>query len=97
MGLLGGAVVGVGMLDLGAVQYWQQTRHAVHLNDLLVGEVMSLVFGVLVAVAGCLRGFQCGRSSMAVGRATTSAVVTGIVWIVVATAVITVMCNVLRV
>jgi len=97
MGLLGGAVVGVGMLDLGWVQYWRETRQAVGLNDLLVGECMGAVFGVLVSLAGCLRGFQCGRSSLEVGRATTSAVVTGIVWIVVATATITVMCSVLKI
>jgi phospholipid/cholesterol/gamma-HCH transport system permease protein len=97
MGLLGGALVGVGMLDLGLIQYWQQTRQAVGLNDLIVGETMSVVFGVLVSVAGCLRGFQCGRSSIEVGHAATSAVVTGIVWIVVATAIITVLCSVLGV
>lgn len=97
MGLLGGAVVGVGVFGIGLVQYWNQTRQAVGLNDLLVGEFMGAVFGVLVAVTGCLRGFQCGRSSLEVGRAATSAVVTGIVWIVVATAVITILCSVLGV
>jgi phospholipid/cholesterol/gamma-HCH transport system permease protein len=97
MGLLGGAAVGISILDLGLVQYWQETRRAVGLNDLVVGECMSVVFGVLVSLAGCLRGFQCGRSSLEVGRAATSAVVTGIVWIVVATAVMTVMCSVLGV
>ncbi len=45
---------------------------------------------MLVALAGCLRGMQCGRSASAVGAATTSAVVTGIVAIIVATAIITV-------
>ncbi len=45
--------------------------------------------------AGCLRGMQCGRSASAVGEAATSAVVTGIVSIVVATAIITVSCQVL--
>jgi len=53
------------------------------------------VFGVLVALSGCLRGIQCGRSASAVGAAATSAVVTGIISIVVATAIITVICNVI--
>jgi phospholipid/cholesterol/gamma-HCH transport system permease protein len=39
---------------------------------------------VLIALSGCLRGIQCGNSSSAVGDAATSAVVTGIVAIVVA-------------
>ena len=48
------------------------------------------MFGVLVAIAGCLRGMQCGRSSAAVGQAATSAVVTGIVFIIVSDAILTV-------
>ncbi|MFO7598249.1 MAG: ABC transporter permease [Candidatus Desulfacyla sp.] len=95
MGILGGLIVGVGMLDLSAVEYYNQTKAAVSLNNLWIGLFQSMVFGVLVAVAGCLRGMQCGRSASAVGDAATSAVVTGIVSIIVATAVITVMCNVL--
>ena len=55
------------------------------------------MYGVVVAVAGCLRGMQCGRSSAAVGQATTSAVVTSIVFIVVAMAVLTVIYNALGV
>ena len=97
MGIFGGGVVGVGMMDIGLVQYWNQTVSAVGLNDVAVGVTMSTVFGVLVSLAGCLRGMQCGRSSLDVGRAATRAVVTGIVWIVVATAVMTVMCDVLGV
>ena len=45
---------------------------------------------MLVAVAGCLRGMQCGRSAAAVGQATTSAVVTSIVCIIIASAILTV-------
>ena len=95
MGVLGGMIVGVSMLDLGVMQYYLQTKAAVKLDNLWIGLFSSAVFGVLVALAGCLRGMQCGRSASAVGEATTSAVVTGIVSIIVATAVITVICNVL--
>ena len=93
MGVLGGGLVGVGLMGINLTQYWNETVKAVGLNDLAVGLFMSLVFGVLVALAGCRRGLQCGRSSADVGQAATSAVVTGIVWIVVATAVITVLCD----
>ncbi|MBW2709252.1 MAG: ABC transporter permease [Deltaproteobacteria bacterium] len=95
MGILGGFIVGVGMLDLTMVEYYNQTKASVTLNDLWIGVVQSMVFGVLVALAGCLRGMQCGRSASAVGDAATSAVVTGIVAIIVATAIITVITNVL--
>ena len=95
MGILGGLVVGVTMLDLSPVVYFNQTRAAVSLNHFWVGLFHSVVFGVLVALAGCLRGMQCGRSASAVGDAATSAVVTGIVSIIVATAIITVVFNVI--
>jgi phospholipid/cholesterol/gamma-HCH transport system permease protein len=97
MGIVGGFIVGTGMLDLPFRQYWVQTQHAVALNHFTVGLVKSAVFGVLVAMAGCLRGMQCGRSAMAVGGAATRAVVTGIVAIVVADAIITVICNIIGV
>jgi phospholipid/cholesterol/gamma-HCH transport system permease protein len=84
IGVLGGAVVGTGMLDIPLTTYLQETRKAVTLGHLFGGVFKSTVYGVLIALCGCLRGLQCGKSSSAVGDAATSAVVTGIVAIVVA-------------
>ena len=95
MGVIGGLIVGVFMLDITPMQYYVQTCGAVRLNDLFIGVFMSAVFGVLIALTGCQRGIQCGRSASAVGEATTSAVVSGIVSIIVATAVITIACYVI--
>jgi phospholipid/cholesterol/gamma-HCH transport system permease protein len=95
MGVLGGLVVGVGMLDIGLIQYLNQTKASLNMTFFFIGLFQACVFGVLVALAGCLRGMQCGRSASAVGEATTSAVVTSIVAIIVATGIITVVCNVL--
>lgn len=97
MGILGGLIVGVSMLDLNFMEYYTKTRESVHLNDFWVGLFSAAVFGILVALSGCMRGIQCGRSADAVGEATTSAVVTSIVSIVVAMALITVVCNVLNI
>jgi phospholipid/cholesterol/gamma-HCH transport system permease protein len=97
MGILGGVIIGVSMLDLNFLEYYTKTRESVQLNDFWVGLFSASVFGVLVALSGCMRGMQCGRSAAAVGEATTSAVVTGIVSIVVAMAVITVVCHVLNI
>jgi phospholipid/cholesterol/gamma-HCH transport system permease protein len=95
MGVLGGLIVAVTMLDINVMEYYNQTISAVRLNDLFIGLFQGAVFGVLVALTGCLRGMQCGRSASAVGLATTSAVVTGIISITIATAIITVLCSVL--
>jgi len=95
MGVLGGFIVGVVMLGINPELYMTQTFHSVPLANFWIGLAHSVVFGVLVALAGCYRGMRCGRSAMAVGQATTSAVVTGILSIVIATAVITWLCNIL--
>jgi phospholipid/cholesterol/gamma-HCH transport system permease protein len=95
MGVLGGLIVGVTVLDINVIEYFNQTLSAVRLSDFGIGLFQSAVFGVLVALTGCLRGMQCGRSASAVGQATTSAVVTGIVSITVATAIITVVSSVM--
>ncbi len=94
VGVLGGAAVGATMLDLAPSLYLRQTVEAVSFSDFTSGLLKSAVFGVLIAVAGCLRGMQCGNSSSAVGEAATSAVVTGIVLIIVADATFTVLFNV---
>jgi len=85
-GLLGGFLIGVTSLDLSPSLYWDQTFGAVDATDFAVGLVKSLVIGGIVAFAGCIRGMQCGRSASEVGSAATSAVVTGIVLIIVAEA-----------
>jgi phospholipid/cholesterol/gamma-HCH transport system permease protein len=97
MGVLGGAVVALGMPDINLIQYYNQTVAAIGLWDLGIGLFSAAVFGVIVALAGCMRGMQCGRSASAVGDAATSAVVTAIVGIIVATASITIITNVLGV
>ncbi len=95
MGILGGAVAAVSTPDISFILYFKQLVEAVRLWDLGIGLFSSAVFGVIVAIAGCMRGMQCGRSASAVGDAATSAVVTAIVGIIVATAIITIMTNIL--
>ena len=95
MGIAGGAVIGVGTLHLSWTTYVQQTADAVTLTDTAGGVFKSSVYGVLVALAGCLRGLQSGNSSAAVGDAATSAVVTGIVAIIVACGIFSVVFYVL--
>lgn len=90
MGILGGAFVGLSMLNVSLVQYASQTVDSVGLNSLLGGLFKSVVYGSLVAIAGCQQGLACGGSAMAVGQSTTRAVVMGIVLIVVSASILTV-------
>lgn len=84
LGILGGMAVGVGLLDLSVVNYVRETISTFTLTNLFGGLVKATVYGGLIAFAGCLRGFQCGTSSSAVGDAATRAVVTAIVMVVAA-------------
>jgi phospholipid/cholesterol/gamma-HCH transport system permease protein len=95
IGMLGGAVVGIGMLGQGPMLYWHETQGAIGLTDIGIGVGKSLIFGVLVALAGCMRGMTCGRDAAAVGQAATSAVVLGIVWIIALDGILAVVTNVL--
>jgi len=95
VGIIGGIVVGTGMLDITLTQYMNQTQESMGLTHISIGLVKGFVFGGVVALAGCLRGIQCGRSAASVGKATTSAVVTAIVLIIVLDALFAFVTNVL--
>ena len=90
MGIIGGLSVGMAMLDVSLVQYVTQTVNAVNLNSLFGGLFKSIVYGSLIALAGCQQGMACGNSAMAVGQSTTRAVVSSIVLIVVSASILTV-------
>jgi phospholipid/cholesterol/gamma-HCH transport system permease protein len=90
LGILGGAVVSLIMLDVSLVQYVAQTADSMGLGSLLGGLFKAFVYGSLVAMAGCQQGMACGGSAMAVGQATTRAVVMGIVLVIVSAALLTI-------
>lgn len=96
MGIVGGALIASGVYDVNFVVYFNRISEAVSLNDLFLGLFKGFVFGVLIALSGCLRGLQCGRDASAVGDATTSAVVTSIVAIIIATAIIIVLSSIVE-
>jgi phospholipid/cholesterol/gamma-HCH transport system permease protein len=95
MGILGGATVGAGMLGISVRSYLHETANAVTTTELLEGVAKSMVYGVLIALAGCYEGFNCGNSSSAVGDAATKAVVKSIVLIVAACGMFAVLFNIL--
>ncbi len=91
MGILGGALAGNVVGGLSFTEYFTETLAAVRLNHLAQGLISATVYGAIIAVSGCLRGMQGGRDAAAVGQATTSAVVTSIVFITIAAAVLTIL------
>ena len=89
MGILGGMTVGVVMLKIPAAEYWRYTFNALGMDNFLVGLFHGLVFGVIISICGCYYGIYCGRNADSVGKATTQAVVSAVVWMIVATGMIT--------
>jgi len=95
-GIVGGGLVATGLLDLSVTAYVVRILHVVTVGDFVMGLVRASVFGVVIALAGCLRGMQSGRSAAAVGLAATSAVVTSIVLIILTDGLLSVIFHVIR-
>jgi phospholipid/cholesterol/gamma-HCH transport system permease protein len=83
IGLTGGALV-MATFDVPWVAYMRETFKFVSAIDFVTGMAKSFVFGLIVALVGCLRGLRTGAGAESVGLSTTSAVVTSLVLIVVA-------------
>ena len=86
----GGLVVGVTMLDLTTHGYMVQTIKTISLGDVVWSMLKTMFFAVLIAGTGCFRGFQVRGGADAVGRATTSSVVTSIFLIILADSILAV-------
>lgn len=94
VGLLGGMVVAVGMLNVTAAGYIHQTIGAVPLDQFGFGFVKSIAFALLIGITSCHVGLKAGRSSADVGTAATRAVVIGIVGVIALDAVFAVIADV---
>jgi phospholipid/cholesterol/gamma-HCH transport system permease protein len=95
LGIVGGLMVASGVLSIPPTAYWIQMQTSVDLSDLCSGVIKSITFGGIIGLSGCLRGLQSERSAIGVGRATTSAVVTAILLLIVADAIFAVLFNML--
>lgn len=95
--ILGGMFVARALLHIPPSAYWIETQGGIGIRDLDAGLIKAATFGLLIGLAGCLRGLRAERSAAGVGRAATSAVVTGILLIVVGDALFAVIFNVLKI
>ena len=93
MGMLGGGFVGITMLGIPMQKYYELSLDAISLNNFLVGIFHGFVFGIVIAVCGCYYGINCGRNADSVGISTTKAVVSAIIWMIIMTGIITVICQ----
>lgn len=92
LGIIGGGLVAGGM-GVSPLQYVNQLEAALAPSHFFVGMGKALVFALLIAIAGCRAGLQAGRSSEGVGKATTEAVVTAVVYLIIADAAANILCQ----
>jgi phospholipid/cholesterol/gamma-HCH transport system permease protein len=97
LSLLGGMMVAMPLLDISATAYVVQTRDAIAGANFAIGALKALTFGAFVALIGCHYGLRAERSAVGVGRATTLAVVSSIVVIILLDALFAICANALDV
>jgi phospholipid/cholesterol/gamma-HCH transport system permease protein len=84
MGLIGGYLVSSFTLRLNAVTFWTRAINILEFSDLMQGLTKPIVFGFILATVGCYQGLNVKGGTQGVGRATTQAVVTASVFILIA-------------
>lgn len=89
LGVLGGLVIAIGPLSLTPGAYIDQVIIAVKVNDVLLGVLKSVTFGVIIATIACHKGSQVSGGSREVAAATTASVVSSIFWMIVCDAIVT--------
>lgn len=94
-GLVGGMAVSAVLLDISGAAYMQRSSEALAWSHLGLGAVKSLAFGALIGMVGCYYGLYAKRNAAGVGVATTGAVVTSIVGIILLDALFAVGANAL--
>ena len=89
IGVFGGYVVSVYNLGFSPGPYMEQTWKTLEDIDVISGLVKAGVFGFIVSIMGCYHGFNSGRGAQGVGAATTNAVVSASILILIFNYIIT--------
>jgi phospholipid/cholesterol/gamma-HCH transport system permease protein len=83
VGILGGMMISVGLFGANSYVYMERTFQFLEINDVTSGLIKAAFFGLILSVTGCYKGFYTSGGAEGVGRATTSAVVLGSLYILI--------------
>lgn len=97
MGLAGGAVITVTVLDISLVQFLERLHSSVSVSSYWIGIVKAPVFGLAIALVGCREGLNVSGSAESVGRQTTKSVVVSIFLVIVLNAMFSILFAVLKI
>ena len=94
VGMLGGFVVSISMLNITSLGFLHQTLDAIPFDQFVFGFTKTIAFAIMIGLTSCRIGLQAGRSAADVGTAATRAVVIGIVGVIAMDAVFAVLADV---
>jgi len=97
MGVLGGAVMSLAVLDISVVQFSERFKTVIPLSAFWIGLIKAPVFGLLIALVGCREGLQVGGSAESVGLHTTRSVVISIFLVIIVDAAFSIFFSILGV
>jgi phospholipid/cholesterol/gamma-HCH transport system permease protein len=83
IGIFGGFVLSVTILEIHPVNYFQQSVNALLVKDVFTGLMKAWVFGVVITIVGAYQGFKVSGGAEEVGRRTTAAVVSSIFLVII--------------
>ena len=89
IGIFGGYMIGVHRLEFNAASYLKNTFEFLEPMDVISGLVKAAIFGFIISLLGCYNGFNSSGGAQGVGRATTNAVVSSLILILVSNYFIT--------
>jgi len=83
MGICGGGLFGVTGAGFDLPGYFDATRDALYLRDIISGLIKSVMFGGVITAVGCYEGLLTGVGAEEVGRSTTTAVVKSLFLVII--------------
>ncbi len=93
MGLLGSSLICLHVYNIDSFHYWRHTREFVKVWDVMVGLGKAFVFGGVLSLIACHRGFNSRPGAEGVGRAATEAFVVAFVAILMIDFVLAMLAN----
>jgi phospholipid/cholesterol/gamma-HCH transport system permease protein len=90
LGVMGGWLLATQRLGFNSAQYLATTARYLEADDVISSLVKAAVFGFFIALMGCYHGYHSGGGAAGVGRATTNAVVSSFILILLSNLIITV-------
>ncbi|MBI5633809.1 MAG: ABC transporter permease [Nitrospirae bacterium] len=83
IGILGGFLLSVTVLEINSYNYYQQTLNALLVKDVFTGLIKAWAFGIVITIVGAYQGFKVEGGAEEVGRRTTSSVVVSIFLVII--------------